>query len=475
MPPTQNTPSGSPQPAADLRTALAEAHKLLAAGRPHRAEALLRPHVNQQPHNAELVRPWCSALLAGGDVRGAIPLLKKTIAAGVPDLLPRFCLAVGHQTNGNLEAAHEQLDSLLSVQPDMVQAIHLKTRILVMQRRYEQASQLFENVNVEGHPLLAGSFALFAPMVGRRDEAIAHLEKVVAEPKTPPAIAYDIGLTLARLLDKAERYDEAMAAAQQANRLVPATYQPEAAAAEVEQLLAQFSAERVQTQARASGNTSRPIFIVGMPRSGTSLVEAILNEHSQVGALGESTVIPRLRPMDLTNQEVVDTASRAVLDAYQQLEPSHARLTDKQLDNHRALGVLQAILPGSRVIWCRRDPRDVAISCFFQTFQTGANWSHDLEHIAHHQQLYDRVMQHMCDVLDLKILPLEYEQLVQDPRGEVARILEHVGLDWQDSCLNFADSKRVTLTQSNQQVQQNIYTTSVSRFQHYASAFRKQS
>ena len=452
---------------ASVKAALDDARRLLAEGRPYRAEARLRTIVEQQPDNAPVVRLWCQTLLTGGDVRDAVPLLRKVIAAGTQDLLPRFCMAVAYHSDGDFESAHRQLDDLLSQQPDMVQAVHLKTRILVMQGREDEASRLFEQIDVDSHPLLAISFALFAPLVGRADEAISKLQQVVGRADLPPALAMDAGLMLGKLLDKAGRYEEAMSAAMRANGLVAATYRPENQEAVVEQLQTLFSAERVKTFAHATGDSSRPIFIVGMPRSGTSLVEAILNEHSQVAALGECTIIPGLRPLDLTNQAVVDAALVEILGAYCKLDAKHARITDKQLENHRALGALEALLPDARVIWCRRDPRDVAISCFFQSFQTLARWSHDLTHVMHYHQLYDRLMLHWTSVLDLPILEVSYERLVEDPRGQASRIIEHVGLEWEEACLGFAGANRVTLTQSNEQVKQEVYTSSVGRWKNY--------
>ena len=450
-----------------LKAALFNAQRLLAKGHPYRAEALLRPFVEHQPGNVRLVRLWCDALLTGGDLRNAVPLLRKAAAASEPNLFPRFCLAVAYHSDGDFKAAHQQLDDVLREYPDMVQAVHLKTRLLVMQGRPEEAAAIFEKVDVESHPLLACSFALFAPKIGRLEEAIVQLQQVVSRSDLPPAIGIDAGLTLAKLLDKAERYDEALAAAVQANRLAPSAYHPQDEETTIEKLLSRYRAEGVKTFARATGDSSRPICIVGMPRSGTSLVEAILNEHSQVAALGECTIIPGLRSLDLTNQATVNAASQAILDGYHKRDAIHARITDKQLENHRALGALQALLPDARVIWCRRDPRDVAISCFFQSFQTLVRWSHDLTHVAHYHELYDRLMRHWTSVLDLPILPLEYEQLVQDPPGQVAKILDHVGLEYEETCLDFASAERITLTQSNEQVKQDIYSSSVGRWKNY--------
>ena len=123
------------------------------------------------------------------------------------------------------------------------------------------------------------------------------------------------------------------------------------------------------------------------------------------------------------------------------------------------------------MIWCRRDVRDVAISCFFQQFQTGAPWAGNIEHSLHYEQLYSRLMQHWEQVLQLPLLQLEYESLVEDPRGQVSRMLNFLGLAWEEQCLKFDQSSRTTLTASNQQVREKIYRSSVDRWKHYAQLF----
>ena len=146
-------------------------------------------------------------------------------------------------------------------------------------------------------------------------------------------------------------------------------------------------------------------------------------------------------------------------------------ITDKQLGNFLHLDAIASLLPQARVVWCSRDRRDVAISCFFQQFQTGTPWADSLEHILHFEQSYRQLMQHWRQVLSLPILQLEYEALVAEPREQVSRLLNFLELDWQEQCLKFDQSKRMTLTASNEQVKKKVYESSVGRWKNYRAIF----
>jgi hypothetical protein len=246
-------------------------------------------------------------------------------------------------------------------------------------------------------------------------------------------------------------------------------YDPGATDALAEGLIAEFTPAQVAALPRATGDTSRPIFILGMPRSGTSLVEKMLGEHRDIGALGECRVVERFVPMDLTDENSVQTISAQILDRYGELDDEHRHVTDKQLGNHWQLAAIRALLPGSRVIWCRRDLRDVCVSCFFQQFQMGAPWSSDLQHIAHYHRVYDRLMEHWERVLDWPILEVEYEKLVTETPAQVKRMLAHLGLDWDPQCLEFDQSEQLTLTVSSEQLRRSIYRSSLGRWRNYES------
>jgi tetratricopeptide (TPR) repeat protein len=450
---------------------LERAERFLASGNWPQAEAVLRGAVEQHPADEKITLAWCNVLLTYGDVREGRGILKNLEAAGGGHPLVPFCLALGYQSDGDFAAARGILEKLRATHPHWTQATHLLVRMLVLEDKHTEAAAIIEPLLPAGDPLVVCGFGLIAPRVGRTEEAIERLRNVCENPDISAGIRNEAGLLLARLLDAEGQYDRALEAASRAHALTPSHYDRGAVEKLIESRVRDSSAHRIESNACADGDTSRPIFILGMPRSGTSLTEAILGEHSQIGPLGECRIIERFVPMDLADGPLVTKTSAQVLTVYRQLDGEHQRVTDKQLGNFLHLDAIASLLPGAQVIWCRRDVRDVAISCFFQQFQTGAPWAGNIEHILHYEQLYSRLMQHWEQVLSLPILQLEYEQLVAEPREQVSRMLDFLGLPWEEQCLKFDDSSRTTLTASNQQVKKKVYRSSVGRWQHYAQLF----
>ena len=448
-----------------------DAQKLISEGRLFDGERLLRGAVSREPGNEPVVQAWCNALLMIGDVRDGVALLEQAVAAGIRDPSVRFCMALAHQTDGQFANACAILEELLVEYPQYTQAVHLMVRMLALEGKHQDALEILEPRLGSDDPLIICAFGLIAAAVDRREEAVELLAGVLHNPQLAAAIRSDAGLARARLLDALERFDEAMLSAQQANRLAAVPYDPASTATMAEQRIVEATQARVANLPRARGETSRPIFILGMPRSGTSLVEKILGAHRQVGPLGECRLVESLLPMDLRTEQSVEQLSARLLDLYRKLDATHTRVTDKQLSNHWHLAEIQSLLPEADVIWCRRDIRDVALSCFFQLFQFGAPWSSNLEHIVDYHQTYDRLMEHWERVLDFKILRVDYEDLVVETPAQVERMLAHVGLDWDPKCLEFDTSKQITLTVSSEQVRQSIYRSSVGRWQNYASYF----
>jgi tetratricopeptide (TPR) repeat protein len=224
-----------------------------------------------------------------------------------------------------------------------------------------------------------------------------------------------------------------------------------------------------------------PVFVVGLPRSGTTLIEQILASHSQIFGAGElklanntmaaldedgTSSFEGLRHLEHTTARRL--ASRH-LEELQAFSPTALRIVDKMPDNYLFLGLLAILFPRARFIHCRRDLRDVAVSCWMTHFPE-IRWANDQRHIASRFHQYLRMMEHWRTVLPAPMLEVDYEETVADLEGVARRLVDWCGLEWEPGCLAFHQGKRVVRTASVVQVRQPVFRTSVARWKHYEHA-----
>ena len=205
-----------------------------------------------------------------------------------------------------------------------------------------------------------------------------------------------------------------------------------------------------------------------MPRSGTSLVEQIAASHARVHGAGELRALASLGAAQLAADE---TAIKHAVDAHllhlERLGESASRVIDKMPDNIFHLDVVATLFPNARVIICEREPRDVGLSCYFQLFSSGNEFSYDLEDCARRQVQTARIAEHWRSIPGLRILTVSYEKLVADLEAESRRLIDFIGLEWDPSCLHFHRTRRSVATASGWQVRQPLYDRSVSRWRNY--------
>lgn len=296
---------------------------------------------------------------------------------------------------------------------------------------------------------------------------------------------------LGHLLDRAGRYDEAFGAYAASNKLVPAVYDDAPIDAKRAFLAGAYSRERMANAVRAPvpPGGARPVFIVGMPRSGTTLTEQIIASHPRAFGAGELSFIneavrglaARTGRPELLHADRVDAGHLAEAAAYYRGEV--ARLvgketpevvTDKFPQNFWYLGFIAQAFPDARVIHCRRDPRDTCLSCFFQSLNQAHAYSFDLASCGQYYRQYRAMMEHYRDLASdprsgLRMLEIDYEETVADTEAQTRRILDFIGLDFDPACLRFSENQRVARTLSFDQVRQPVYRSSTRRFERYAA------
>jgi len=326
-------------------------------------------------------------------------------------------------------------------------------------------------------------YGRLAPRYGDQERALAIVSGFLQRGVSPDNS--NLYFTAADLLERAGRYDAAFSCAKRANELRQhRLHNPAELTNLYDRMIAYFTPERMKSLPRASYRSERPVFIVGMPRSGTSLVEQILSSHPALYGAGELDYLYHvfmglLGMLRAKGEDYPGCLGRMGMDqldglAEVYLEPlvgtapeSAVRITDKMPMNFVHLGLIQMLLPESRIIYCRRDAMDTCVSCYMTDFSSGNEFKYDLGHLGHFHREQERLMAHWKSVVDLPILEVEYEKVIADAEGESKRMVEFLGLEWDERCLQFYDTKREVVTASVQQVRQPIYKSSMQRWRRY--------
>ena len=329
---------------------------------------------------------------------------------------------------------------------------------------------------------------------GEHEEELAALMRQMEEISIQPAVQNpeQLNFELARVHDKLGNMDKFFKFLKPANVIVRKRFNYDVTGekelfAAIEKA---FTPELIQEKENSGLDDFRPIFIIGMPRSGTTLVEQILASHSRVAAGGElyflnSAIckIPRLavpfRPdtIKLPNYSLISEVNCTELTetatAYRQattpLKGDKKHLTDKMPHNFVHAGMIRLLFPNSKVIHCRRQPMDNGLSLYMQNFKVLHPYIYDLAEIGEYYAAYHRLMTHWRNLLPDFIHTVRYEELVNSPEREIKGLLEFCELEWEEGCLAFYEKKRYIKTASEGQADQPLYTSAIERWKKYES------
>lgn len=330
------------------------------------------------------------------------------------------------------------------------------------------------------HPEIAMAFATLAPSRGETDRALDLLDAAIAVRET-----IRLRHAQARLLDRAGRYEESFAAARRGNELVAISqrasrFRPGLLTTTVDAVIAATPAETMRQLPRIDRRSELPVFIVGMGRSGTTLVEQIIAGHPQAHGGGERRAVQRAitavsklsrrqYPDGITEWAVADL--ERVHDQFivqlRDLAPDALRVSDKLPQNFLRLADIQRLLPGARIIHTQRNPLDVCISAYYQDQKIPAMEPWDLYRAGLCYREYERLMAHFRAVLDLPILDVRYEDLVARPEEEARRIIAFLGLPWDPACLAVEQNRRIVDTSNYEAVRRPIHGEAVDRWRRY--------
>jgi Flp pilus assembly protein TadD len=448
------------------------------------AASMYRSLVKRLPKNGPLLHALGAAELALGDLASARDRLGTALRLLPRNPTVRVDLASVYRRLGRFVEARRTLEEALAVAPgDPTTLSQLSETEMLLGKPAEAERWLRDALKPEGgepdNMAIALAFAKLAPKIGREEEAAMRLERALADPRVPGILRCDALFRLATLQDRLGRFDEAFESVRRANALRPAEFDAAEFSRKVDRTISFWREERIPSLRCAAGEGRGVVFIVGMPRSGTTLVEQIISSHPNAHGAGELHAIGALAaridpdgaqpiavdPSWIKDSELAEMA-RGYLEPLRRLAPNAEVITDKMPLNSLHLGLIWRMLPEARVILCRRDAVDTCISCYFHHF-AGLPFTYDLANLGAMHREHDRLLAHWLRVLPLKVLEVRYEELVADPEPGIRRILEHARLPFDERCLRFYENDRVALTASNDQVRQPIYRTSVNRAERY--------
>ncbi len=467
--------------------ALRNANQALNAGDPFNAERFAKIALQSNPRDAEAMFLIGRCNLDRGRFEEAESWARKASRVQPKDPRHVCLLAASFTPRSRLREAMQCYERAAKLDAAYPRAAVGRAEIFLLQGKPEKARDvllpLVQSGRAAGDVLVAHVRAEQA--LDEHDAVIDLVRRYLADANLHPLHRGELLLAIGRSLDKLKRYDEAFEAYHRGNELVAPPFDFEADRQMHEQIARLFSADAMARHQRSSSEEELPVFIVGMPRSGSTLIEQIIHAHPQAHGAGE---IADLRAIlhDVQATTGVDDPypqcaawlssaqlnmlAAAYVAALRRHNRSALRIVDKNLNNYELLGMIAMMLPRARVIHSVREPLDTCVSCFTQRFMGAMHgYAYDLGNLGRHYRLYHDLMENWRAVLPLSMLEVRYEELVADLDTHARRIIGFCGLPWDDRCLRFHEAKRDVTTMSYDQVRRPIYGSSVGRWRRFAA------
>ncbi len=453
------------------------AEALLAMDRYDEAEAVVAKAMSFDPGEPR-------TLIALADVRRGLDQIDEAIEAldsaisnhqVTPGLLLKKAIILNYASRP--EDALEVIETGLEMFPGNAQLLYTKADILLTSNRKDEAREIVEAAGASGSEtdkmLYYMNIVSYKNMT-KDDEDFIEFKKLMENTdKYSLDIQSNLQFSMFQTLERMKEYDEAFEYLKTGNDMLARMrkYDPKSRPNFAESIAEIFSLEVLEQYNGLGSESDVPVFIVGMPRSGTTLTEQIISSHHQVFGAGElfdmGNIIRDLGPL-------VPEKARMIGDEYvrriklRDKTGEALRITDKMPPNYQQIGLIKSVLPNARIIHCRRNPMDNLLSCYKQNFAQGHVWSYDLEGAAYQYIEYAKLMDHWRNVLPAgSFLEIDYEETVSDLETQARRLIDYVGLEWDDACLKPHKQKRSVLTASKNQVIKPVYKTSVEAWRRY--------
>jgi tetratricopeptide (TPR) repeat protein len=456
----------------NLGTALAQ------LGRYKDAEQCFRQAIALKPSYPD---PYCnlgSLQRSIGDLAGSEASLRQALRLKPNYVDARINLGLTLALLGRLRDAKACFAKILKTAPRNLGAMHGMGQIANLEGRFEEAEKTFTRI-LEIDAKRPSTWAALAGLRKMTSDDGHWFEraKEIAASRINSFEEADLRFAIGKYCDDVGDFDEAFRNYKRGNDLrkaVAEDYDLEERTRLIDDLIRVYAWQSIANIHGAGSASIKPVFVVGMPRSGTSLAEQIIASHPSALGAGELPFWETLvgTEKDVRQGILSDPIRAKVAEEYLRLLESRSadalRIVDKAPVNSDYLGVIYSVFPNARVIYMQRDPIDTCLSCYFQQFLMGLNFTMDLSDLAHYYRGHQHLMAHWRAVLPPGfILDVPYEALVADQETWTRKMLDFIGLEWDDRCLDFHKNTRQVVTASAWQVRQKIYKNSVARWRNY--------
>jgi tetratricopeptide (TPR) repeat protein len=461
-----------------------------------------------------------AACYAQGRLDDAADLYRRAAAADPKDLRSIYSLALIDIRRGNLKNARQQLRVVTAKDPHLYPAQQNLGAVCQNLNLWEEAADAYRRAlrlnptAAETHFSLARALTALGQVAessacyralaanpsvrlraltrlavldpaGIDEQDLTALQRAADDPATVPATRIEAYFALGMGLEQRSADRAAFAAFEAGNRLkhdalmaLPDLAARPDALERAHDLAAHFVVDRfdeafLQRRLHRGSTSAAPIFVIGMPRSGSSLIEQILSSHRDVQGMGEDAALSTVVDQGFTEPEGAANwadLAQAYLGSMRQRGWKGAnRFVDKTLENHLRVGMIHLMFPKSVILDSVRDPVDTCLSCYRQLFTEGNETLYDLGQIGRAYVRYRRVMEHWDLVLPGRVIRVEHEKLVADTEGQVRRLLDVCKLEWDPACLRFYEAAGIVRTASAAQVRLPVFLTSIGRWARFAS------
>lgn len=450
-------------------------------GQSKQAEECFQTAISLDPNSASSYAELANLLLEAGDTKDAVQNLRKASECAPTPALRDLLKGRALIEEERFAEAEIALNKAIEADPRLAEAHVILGRLLFQRGRFEEAHGHLLTA-LELNPNLPDAFCLLAtgkrilkedrPLVERM-LTLAHSDKLSSSEKKP--LHYMLG----KALEDLGEHERAMAQYEEANQIAKEQMAKAGRKFDrakrhdiVEFALELFTPDHLKACKANGVESDKPIFIVGMPRSGTTLLEQIVSSHPKVGAVGELGNWAELTELFRSGRQPTKKETEAVAGSFlkklEQMAPSHLRITEKTPQNYLILGQIHAVFPEARILHIRRNAMDTCLSIFTTAFMSGPEYAHDRSDLVFVYKNYEKLMNHWRAILPSeRFMEVGYEELVANPEPIVRQIIQFLGLEWDDACLHHEQNEHAISTPSVWQARQPVFKSSVERWRRF--------